>query len=188
MAKVRRTCSRSSPVQILLATPRVLNVTDASAKHLILSPRSQGFYVCTTWGGATVHVATDLTDRVAFIAGNDVETGNPVGSEDFIASRDGGVGVLGVSANSLGNGFGVFGDSESPQGIGVLGRNSATSGDPVGVLGATASHDRGIGVRGRAESQDGSGIGVLGEVESPDGVAVFGNGFRVGVQGIARAT
>jgi len=96
-------------------------VTDASAKHLILSPRSQGFYVCTTWGGATVHVATDLTDRVAFIAENDVETGNPVGSEDFIASRDGGVGVLGVSANSLGNGFGVFGDSESPQGIGVLG-------------------------------------------------------------------
>jgi hypothetical protein len=139
-------------------------------------------------GGATVHVATNLTDRVAFIAENDVEIGNPVGIEGFIASRDGGVGVLGVSANSLGNGFGVFGDSESPQGIGVLGRNNATSGDPVGVLGATASHERGIGVRGRAESQDGNGIGVLGEVESPDGVAVVGNGFRVGVQGIARAT
>jgi len=88
-------------------------------------------------GGATVHVATNLTDRVAFIAENDVETGNPVGSEGFIASRDGGVGVLGVSANSLGNGFGVFGDSESPQGIGVLGRNNATSGDAVGVCSVT---------------------------------------------------
>lgn len=139
-------------------------------------------------GGATVHVATNLTDRVAFIAENDIDTGNPVGIEGFIASRDGGVGVLGFSANSQGGGFGVFGGTESPQGIGVLGRNNATSGDPVGVSGVTASNDRGIGVRGRAESLQGNGIGVLGEAEGDAGVAVYGNGVRVGVFGVTRAT
>jgi len=50
-------------------------------------------------GGATVHAATNMADRVGFIAENDSETGNPVGIEGFIASRDGGFGVLYVSAN-----------------------------------------------------------------------------------------
>src|SRR5262245_12445516 len=37
-------------------------------------------------GGATVHVATNLVDRVAFIAENDSDAGNPVGIEGFVAS------------------------------------------------------------------------------------------------------
>lgn len=83
-------------------------------------------------GGATVQVATNLADRVAFIAENDSETGNPVGVEGFIASREGGFGVIGVSANTDGAGYGVLGQTASPQGVGVVG-----DGVRVGVYGVT---------------------------------------------------
>ncbi len=99
-------------------------------------------------GGATVHVATNLVDRVAFIAENDSEAGNPVGIEGFVASSEGGIGVFGGSANSVGNGVGVYGNTQSPQGFGVLGRNDSTveaararqaaQGQPSGLAPTTA--------------------------------------------------
>jgi FG-GAP-like repeat len=126
-----------------------------------------------------------------------------------------GTGVGGSFSRSAGQGFGVYGESRSPDGTGVrgrvfpggalstgvgvhgdvdgssaiavLGENEATAGAAIGVKGATDS-DVGVAVLGEATAASGTAIGVEGTTASPAGVAVKGSASAgTGVEGESSA-
>ena len=115
------------------------------------------------------------------------------------SSGDGGMGVFGWSTAAAG-GYGVYGQSESPDGRGVAGATTATTGVGYGVLGRAASSSgagvqgisdattEGVGVRGTNNATTGQAYGVHGITASNAGFGVYGAasasvGSTVGVYG-----
>ena len=101
-----------------------------------------------------------------------------------------GIGVLGITSATSGQGRGVWGESAAPDGIGVFGRNTALNGQnagSVGVWGET-SGQFGYGVYGLATSTSltAQNKGVIGSATGNNNLStgVYGIGGAYGVFGL----
>ncbi len=91
------------------------------------------------------------------------------------------VGVSGISTDTTGIKYGVYGLSISTAGFGVWGEALASSGNTIGVFGESNS-PQGRGLAGLAVSSTGTNYGVFGRTNSSAGYAGFFDG-RVHVTG-----
>ncbi len=149
--------------------------------------------------GTGVYGRTDsgrgLYGEATATAGYGVYAENPNGTAVYAVGRNAVVGmsstpnyaaVFGRNTASTGEGYGVYGRSDSAAGTGVFGRATSTSGFNYGVYGRSDS-PAGHGVHGNATATSGFAIGVFGITASPDGYGVYGAG-RTGVVGVSDAS
>jgi hypothetical protein len=165
----------------------------------------------TSVGGQTA--ALPVTGILVNSSGTGIQINNQGSNAAVLAQNfSNGVAISGKAngANSIalrgehtgvGNGFGVWGLSNSDGGTGVRGEAGSTTGNGVGVDGAAASPSAvgvrgsgpGVGVDGRSSSTGaGTAYGVQGTALAPDGQGLHGvaegSGLAYGVYGQALAS
>jgi|SRR5271166_1179472 len=150
-----------------------------SLSNSVLLQSGNNIGIGSTNGAARLNVVSSNASGQAIIGNNTAKstTTFPVGVLGLTAGSMG-VGVYGQANSTTGNTIGMAGVTVSPSGTGVEGISDASSG-----AGGTAS-----GVTGLFNGSSGNGSGVIGISAAPEGYGVFGQSTsNIGVYGTTSA-